>query len=66
MEKRLCVTYYCADRNKVLTKECIDLKELEFFRRYLAMHKGLDELNAFEFTLLKIDSIKCVYDIRKL
>lgn len=66
MKKRLCVIYYCKDRNRVLTKECIDLQELEIFRRYLAMHTGLDELIALEFTLLNIDSTKCVYDIKKL
>ncbi|MBO5839304.1 MAG: hypothetical protein J6R06_06510 [Bacteroidales bacterium] len=66
MKKKYVVTYYCADTDRVLTHTCINLNELELFRSYLSRHTGLDELNALEFTLVKVGAVMTVYDIRKL
>lgn len=66
MKKKYCVIYYCSDNDRVLTKTYETLEELEIFRRYLSRHRGIDELNALEFTLIKVDSVVCVYDTRKV
>lgn len=53
MKKKYCVIYYCADNDRVLTKTCATLEELEIFRRYLSRHSGIDELDALEFYINK-------------
>lgn len=66
MNKKYCVTYYCSDTDKVLTKTCETFDELELFRRCLSRNTGIDELYAIEFTLIKVDSVLCVYDMRRV
>lgn len=66
MDKKYCVTYYCSDNDRVLTKTCKTFEELETFRSFLSRHTGIDELYSIEFTLVKVSSGLCVYDMRKV
>lgn len=66
MEKRYCITYYCSDSDKVLVKTCKTFEELEIFRRCLSRQTGIDELDAKEFTLIKVGSVLSVYDMRRI